>query len=119
VRVVSPCTGRFEVVLALDAFERGADGVMVAGCLEGDCHYQRGNISARRRVAYVGALLGRIGLEPERVRLFNLSSAMGHAWTEAVTVMDETVRKLGPSPLRRAGTGAAPPAEGRPQRRLE
>ena len=104
VRVVKmPCTGKLDVQLALDAFEHGADGVMVAGCMEGDCHYQQGNFSARRRVNRVKTLLKEIGLEPDRVRMFNMSSAMGKKWAEAVTEMDEQVRKLGPNPLRRIG----------------
>jgi F420-non-reducing hydrogenase iron-sulfur subunit len=102
VRVVKlPCTGKLDVLLVLDAFEHGADGVMVAGCLEGDCHYQQGNLNAKRRVNYLRPLLQQIGLEPERVRMFNLSSAMARQWAEAVTEMDEAVRKLGPSPLRK------------------
>lgn len=102
VKVVKlPCTGKLDLQLILDAFEKGADGVMVAGCMEGDCHYQQGNLNAKRRVAYGQGLLGRIGLEPERVRMFNMSSAMGNRWAEAVREMDATVRKLGPSPLRR------------------
>ena len=101
VKVVKiPCTGKLDVQLALDAFEHGADGVMVAGCLEGDCHYQQGNFSARRRVTRVKALLKEIGLEPDRARMFNMSSAMGKQWAEAVTEMDAQVRALGPSPLR-------------------
>ncbi len=99
-RVVKiPCTGKLDVGMVLDAFEHGADGVMVAGCLEGDCHYQVGNLAARRRVEYAQTLLARIGFEPERVRMFNMSSAMGKQWADAVQAMDETVRKLGPSPL--------------------
>src|SRR3989304_150144 len=87
-----PCTGKLDVQLVLDAFEHGADGVMVAGCMEGDCHYQQGNFNARRRVNFVKALLKRIGIESDRVRMFNMSSAMGKKWAEAVTEMDETVR---------------------------
>jgi coenzyme F420-reducing hydrogenase delta subunit len=102
VRVVKlPCTGKLDVQLVLDTFEHGADGVMVAGCMEGDCHYQQGNFNAKRRVNYAKTLLLSIGLQPERVRMFNLSSAMGQRWAEVVTEMDEAVRKLGPSPLRK------------------
>ena len=105
VRVVKlPCTGKLDVQLVLDAFEHGADGVMVAGCLEGDCHYQQGNLNARRRVNYVKTLLKGIGLEPDRVRMFNMSSAMGRQWAEAVTEMDDQVRKIGPNPLRMTGS---------------
>ena len=104
VKVVKlPCTGKLDVQLVLDAFEHGADGVMVAGCLEGDCHYQQGNLNARRRVNYAKKILKQIGLEPERTRMFNMSSAMGRAWAEAVTEMDAQVRNLGPSPLRSSG----------------
>ena len=102
VRVVKlPCTGKVDVLLLLQALEHGADGVMVAGCLEGDCHYQRGNLHARQRVERVQALIGQIGLEPERVRMFNMSSGMGQAWADAVTDMDAQIRIVGPSPLRR------------------
>src|SRR3972149_9494293 len=105
VRVVKlPCTGKLDVQLVLDAFEHGADGVMVAGCLEGDCHYQQGDLNARRRVNYVKTLLKGIGLEPDRVRMFNMSSAMGRQWAEAVTEMDDQVRKIGPNPLRMTGS---------------
>ncbi len=96
-----PCTGKLDVLLVLDAFEQGADGVMVAGCLAGDCHYQQGNLNARRRVDYVRDLLRQIGLEPERVRMYNLSSAMAKQWAEAVAEMDEQIRALGPSRLKR------------------
>jgi F420-non-reducing hydrogenase iron-sulfur subunit len=102
VKVVKlPCTGKLDVKLILDAFEKGADGVMVAGCMEGDCHYQEGNLNAKRRVTYTQGLLAQIGIEPERVRMFNMSSAMGRRWAEVVIEMDETIRRLGPSPLRR------------------
>ena len=107
-----PCTGKLDVLLVLDAFERGVDGVMVAGCLEGDCHYQLGNLNARRRVSYARSLLQEIGLEPDRVRMFNMSSAMAQAWADAVTEMDATVQRLGPNPLHKigkvSGNGHAP-----------
>ena len=36
VRIIrTPCTGRLETEYFLKAFEQGADGVLVAGCLEG------------------------------------------------------------------------------------
>jgi coenzyme F420-reducing hydrogenase delta subunit len=101
VRIVElPCSGKFDVLHALRAIEDGADGVMVVGCLEGDCHFLQGNINARRRVDYVAHLLEEIGLEKERVAMFNLSSAMGSRFAEIVTEMTETVRSLGPNPLR-------------------
>src|SRR4030042_621402 len=110
VRVVKlPGTGKGDVLLLLRAFEHGADGVMVAGCLEGDCHYQQGNLNARRRVQRAQVLLGQVGLEPERVAMSNMSSARGQRWADAVTEMDAKVRALGPSPLRRSHQGTEKP----------
>jgi len=101
VRVIRlPCTGKIEVNYILAAFERGIDGVMVAGCLEGGCHFLEGNLRARRRVERAKQLLDEIGLEPERVEMFNLSSADGPRFAEIVTEMSDRLARLGPSPLR-------------------
>lgn len=97
-----PCTGKIEVNYLLAAFERGVDGVIVAGCLEGGCHFQEGNLRARRRVERAKQLLKEIGLEPERLEMFNLSSAEGSRFAEIATEMNERITKLGPSPLRRS-----------------
>lgn len=96
-----PCTGRIDPLEVLRAFEAGADGVMVAGCLEGDCHFRAGNLNARRRVEHIRWLLERTGIEPERIEMVNMSSAMGRQFAEAATRITERVRSLGPSPLRR------------------
>ncbi len=96
-----PCTGRLDLLEVLHIFEGGIDGVMVAGCLEGDCHFQLGNLNARRRVERVKALLEAIGLEADRIRMFNMSAAMGKQFADAATEMGEQIAALGPSPLRR------------------
>jgi len=96
-----PCTGKIEVNYLLAAFERGADGVFVAGCLEGGCHFQEGNLRARRRVERAKQFLSEIGLDPERLEMFNLSSAEGTRFAEIVREMSERVLRLGPSPLRK------------------
>ncbi len=101
VRIVQvPCTGRIDALFLLRAIEAGADGVYVAGCLEGECHFLEGNLRARKRVDFVKGVLGEIGLEPERVEMFNLSSAMGPRFAEIARDMTERIRRLGPSPLR-------------------
>jgi coenzyme F420-reducing hydrogenase delta subunit len=96
-----PCTGRIDPLEVLRAFEFGADGVMVAGCLEGDCHFRAGNLNARRRVEHIRWLLERVGLEADRIEMVNMSSAMGRQFAEAATRITERVRSLGPSPLGR------------------
>ena len=95
-----PCTGKIEVNYILAAFERGIDGVIVAGCLEGGCHFIEGNLRARKRVERAKELLAEIGLKPERLEMYNLSSAEGARFAEIVTEMSERLARLGPSPLR-------------------
>ena len=95
-----PCTGRVDIVHMLRAIEDGADGVYVAGCLEGDCHFVSGNLKARKRVEYVKRTLDDLGIEPERVEMFNLSSGQGPRFAEIVREMNDRVMELGPSPLR-------------------
>jgi coenzyme F420-reducing hydrogenase delta subunit len=95
-----PCTGKLEVDYLLAAFERGVDGVMVAGCLEGGCHFLEGNLRARKRVERAKQILGEIGIEPERLEMFNLSSAEGPRFAEISSIMAERLKRLGPSPLR-------------------
>jgi coenzyme F420-reducing hydrogenase delta subunit len=95
-----PCTGKLEANYVLAAFERGVDGVIVAGCLEGGCHFLEGNLRARKRMERVRRLLAEIGLEPERLEMFNLSSAEGGRFAEIVTTMVERVQRMGRSPLR-------------------
>ena len=97
-----PCTGKIEVNYILGAFERGADGVIVAGCLEGGCHFLEGNLRARRRVERAQELLEEIGLEPQRVEMYNLSSAEGTRFAEIVTEMTDRISQLGPSPSKPA-----------------
>ena len=98
VRIVKlPCTGKVDALYLMKAFEEGADGVFVAGCLEGECHYLEGNLRARRKVNYVKRLLAEVGIEPERVEMFNLSSAMGGRFAEIVQEMTEKVKAIGPT----------------------
>ena len=93
-----PCTGKLEVNYLLAAFERGVDGVIVAGCLEGGCHFLEGNLRARRRVERARQLLAEIGLEPERLEMFNLSSAEGRRFAEIVTDDGRAAQAAGPKP---------------------
>jgi F420-non-reducing hydrogenase iron-sulfur subunit len=103
VRIIrTPCTGRLETEYYMKAFEKGADGVLVAGCLEGGCHFIEGNLCAKRRVNYVREMLAEIGLEKERLRMVNVSAAMARPLADNIIDMVDTIRKLGPSPLGKA-----------------
>jgi F420-non-reducing hydrogenase iron-sulfur subunit len=103
VRIIQvPCTGKVDILHLLTAFEEGADGVFVAGCLEGDCHFIEGNLRAKQRVKRVKEILEQVGLGGDRVEMFNLSAGQGGRFAEIVREMDQKIRELGPSPIRLA-----------------
>ena len=95
-----PCTGKLEVIHVLKAIEAGADGVYAAGCPEGQCHYLEGNLWARRRIAHTKRLLAEAGVDPERVDMFTMSSAMGPEFALSARDFTERIRRLGPNPVR-------------------
>ena len=97
-----PCTGRIDESLLLKAFENGADGVMVIGCLEGDCHYVNGNIRARARVERVYQILDQIKIGPDRVRMYNLSAGEGAKFAAFANEFVDKIEELGPSPINEA-----------------
>jgi coenzyme F420-reducing hydrogenase delta subunit len=102
IRVIKlPCSGTVDILHILKAFELGADGVLVAGCLKGGCHFIEGNIRAEKRVKQASAILDAVGLGGERLEMFFMSSSEGPRFAEVAREMTEKVRKLGPSPVKR------------------
>jgi F420-non-reducing hydrogenase iron-sulfur subunit len=95
-----PCSGKVDAIHIMKAFEKGADGVYVAGCLEGDCHFKNGNIKAAHRVEYVKKLLDEIGMGSERLEIINISAGMGEHFAHMAKELTEKIRKLGPNPVK-------------------
>jgi coenzyme F420-reducing hydrogenase delta subunit len=101
IRVIHmPCTGKLEMEHILEAFEKGIDGILVAGCLEGGCHFLEGNLRARKRTDRIRQMLDEIGVGGARLKMVNLSAAMAPTFVQRVNEIVETVKALGPSPLR-------------------
>jgi F420-non-reducing hydrogenase iron-sulfur subunit len=97
------CSGRIHPIFILEAFKNGADGVLVAGCHDGDCHYLSGNYKAQNRVSLLKKVLEQFGLEPERLRLEWVSASEGDRFATVIKDMTEEIKKLGPSPLKAGG----------------
>jgi F420-non-reducing hydrogenase iron-sulfur subunit len=93
------CSGRVEPTFVLKALQDGADGVLVAGCHPGDCHYQEGNYKTMRRMTLLKRLLEQLGIESERVRLEWVSASEANRFVDIVNEMTEQIRALGPLKL--------------------
>jgi F420-non-reducing hydrogenase iron-sulfur subunit len=96
------CSGRVDELLILKAFSLGADGVLVGGCHPGDCHYMKGNLSARRRIDGLKPFLKAMGINSDRLRLQWIGASEGLKMAETVNGFTETIRNLGPSQLKRS-----------------
>ena len=108
VRVVRVmCSGRMDPTLVLKAFREGADGVLLAGCHPGDCHYISGNYKTLRRIPLLKRVLGDLGIAPERLRLEWVSASEGARYQALVNEFVEQIRTLGPLDLEARRLAAA------------
>jgi F420-non-reducing hydrogenase iron-sulfur subunit len=103
------CSGRVDPSFILRAFQLGADGILVAGCHPGDCHYQEGNFKALRRVLLLKRILRDFGIDERRLRLEWISAAEGEKFAKVSTEFTEELRALGPL---RLDTGVLPQSLG-------
>jgi F420-non-reducing hydrogenase iron-sulfur subunit len=94
------CSGRISPHFILKAFQEGADGVLVAGCHIGECHYGKGNFITAKRVAVMRELIQFIGLSPKRLRLEWIATSEGNKFAQVVSDFTEEITQLGPSSLR-------------------
>ena len=90
-----PCSCRVNPMFILRAFQRGADGVIIAGCHPGDCHYTSGNYFTRRRMALLFSMLEFLGIEKERIRVEWISAAEGAKFSKTMSEFAATVASLG------------------------
>ena len=97
------CSARVDPEFVLRAFQKGADGVLVAGCHPADCHYIGGNYRTRRRIALLRILLQQFGFDPDRLRLEWISAGEGEKFQKTIVDFTDTVKEIGPSPISRDG----------------
>ena len=93
------CSGRIDPTFVFQAFAQGADGVMIAGCHPGDCHYNSGNYKAMRRVMLLRNMLPQLGIEPERLRLEWISASEAPKFQSTINGFIDEVTELGPLTL--------------------
>jgi F420-non-reducing hydrogenase iron-sulfur subunit len=91
------CSGRIEPEFVLNAFDSGADGIMITGCHPGDCHYISGNYKTLRRYYFLRQLLHEFGVDTRRVSLNFISAGEGIEFQRKINEFIEDVKKLGPA----------------------
>jgi len=91
-----PCSGRIDPLLVVKSLQLGADGVLIAGCHPGDCHYVEGNYYTRRRFALLRPFLDYLGIEKERFRVEWVSASEGKRFSQVVSSFIEELLRLGP-----------------------
>jgi F420-non-reducing hydrogenase iron-sulfur subunit len=94
------CSGMVDPIYVLKAFEMGADGVLVAGCHEMDCHYLNGPVKCDAMFEKLKRVVNTLGLEDERLRREMISTSESPIFAQVIEEMVEQIKKLGPSPLR-------------------
>ena len=93
------CSSRVDPTFVIKALLMGADGVLIAGCHPGECHYKSGNLLTRRRFMMLKTLLETIGIEPERLRLEWISASEANKFARVIDDFVEQIKKLGPNLL--------------------
>jgi F420-non-reducing hydrogenase iron-sulfur subunit len=96
------CSGGLDPLYVFRALLGSCDGVLIAGCHPGDCHYTNGNYKARRRVAVLKSILGELGLDEDRVWLRWISASEGGLFAETIREMVANLKEKGPSTLARS-----------------
>ncbi|MHC4870631.1 MAG: hydrogenase iron-sulfur subunit [Planctomycetota bacterium] len=90
------CSGRVDPQFVMDAFSKGADGVLVLGCHPGDCHYRSGNYKALKRMKILDKMLSQFGINKDRFKLDWVAAGESEKFQTVANEMAETVKGLGP-----------------------
>jgi F420-non-reducing hydrogenase iron-sulfur subunit len=93
------CSGRVDPQFVLEAFKRGADGVIILGCHLGDCHYKEGNHRATERYYLLQKMMNQYGIDGKRIKLDYVSAGEGEKYIKVITEYVQEIKKLGPVKL--------------------
>jgi len=95
-----PCAGSISYDHIFAAFKKGADGIMVITCHEGNCHSEKGNIFARQRADMVFEFLTQMGFEKERLIIKSLAANMAMEFSEITAGFEKQMIDLGASRIK-------------------
>jgi len=97
------CLGACNNIWIADAMSRGIDGVLMMGCKHGDdyqCHYIKGSELAETRMENLQETLGRLSLEPERIKIETIARNEYQRIPEILNAFNETMEEVGPNPMK-------------------
>ncbi len=94
------CSGRVDPLFVIEAVRKGADGVLIAGCHPGDCHYQTGNYKMRRRIILLKKMVEQFSIDPRRIRFEFVSASEGQKFASVITEFVDELKEIGPNPLK-------------------
>ena len=101
VRIIrTMCSGRVDPSFIFRAFELGADGVLVAGCHFGDCHYLEGNFKTMRRIEMLKLIIKQFGIDKKRLRIEWISASEAEKYAQVSFEFTDEIKKLGPLELK-------------------
>jgi F420-non-reducing hydrogenase iron-sulfur subunit len=87
-----PCSSRVDPAFVIKAIFEGADGVFVAGCHPGDCHFIKGNYYTRRKIAALKEMFNAFSIK-NKIRLFWVSASEARRFVEKVSKMYEEIKE--------------------------
>jgi heterodisulfide reductase subunit A len=90
------CAGRVDPSFVLEALEHGADGVLVAGCRLGECHYTFANYNAKQRMDALKEVLADVGIDPGRLSVEWISASEGERFANSIESFVDYLKKIGP-----------------------
>lgn len=90
------CSGRVDPQFVMDAFRKGADGVMILGCHPGDCHYRSGNMKAMKRFKLLEKMMSQFGIDSKRVKIDWVAAGEAERFRKVANEMTETIKGIGP-----------------------
>ncbi|MCL5264122.1 MAG: hydrogenase iron-sulfur subunit [Chloroflexi bacterium] len=94
-----PCVGNVNVASILEAFQMGADGVMLLSCAKGRCHYLSSEDKSASTLAEAREIIETLGIDARRLRQVQVQDADGEALSRAIRDFVESLRIVGPSLL--------------------
>ena len=90
------CTAMLNPSLVFEAFFLGADGVLIAGCHEQDCHYDQGFIKAKNRYESMKEMLAEAGINEKRLKIVSISAGEGEKYAQTIANFKMRLEKMGP-----------------------